>query len=547
MVNFVWNNAESIFKYVMRPDGQNLHGRKCLSDVRLRGYLRFRQKHMRNKPEGYLYSHILWVLDKTPQLALDSIKQYLALYDNPTLSKKYHLPSADCLIQAVIIESRSGIKTHNAEILLQKMIQSKISTDEQASLIESIFHQVKQYKLKKYYKNRFPLWKLHQFYSKKKSIEGYMNAVTSLQLGQDLETLDISSKETKHPYLFKKINWNKHIAIAYEKQADLFDDPMHETGAVHNAILYYCKSRDKKSIENIKNLERYIYSRDTDLNYHVPMHELSHSATIPKKVWRQWLKNLKNIIHTNSDQQIIQSLSFEPFWLPIETDVRKEYNKISGEHPFLAMIPISTYNKFKFLINQAVTDKEIYEHRYREHYQLTLTHRYQSRIHPFIKEGINKGKISSNSFTAFANSTWFGREFPDTIKKLEVAVEEFIKQKRKMRKNKSKNFQLCIQSMSVLIEEIIRNLCDLLNGYHIRSRIKGNRLHTLWECDIKMMLNLSIVRMKLGDDFLFYDLLLIDHSSFNARHSVAHSFYTSEEYTEYLATLLFLAIIRLIR
>lgn len=108
------------------------------------------------------------------------------------------------------------------------------------------------------------------------------------------------------------------------------------------------------------------------------------------------------------------------------------------------------------------------------------------------------------------------------------------------------NFILCIDSLVIKIEGIIRDLCRY-NGI-ITSKSDKNDKRIKKEKDINELLHENKLKELLGeDDILFLKILLVERSGYNLRNKIAHSLIESNDYNIHNIHLLLLAILRISR
>ena len=175
-------------------------------------------------------------------------------------------------------------------------------------------------------------------------------------------------------------------------------------------------------------------------------------------------------------------------------------------------------------------------------------------IERIFVEGIRIGHLTSVNFLRFLKQkSWMGRpsrqvdlggnqqEF-DLLRLVAPAIYEYFNhiQAWTISKSYMPNFVLCIDSLALKIEVIMRNFCERINVPTSTNKKKGMQevlLHDIFNNDI-------VKKYYNENDRMLFDFLFSSHS-YNLRNNVAHGYYLAEEYTHQKMLLLLSALLRI--
>jgi hypothetical protein len=153
----------------------------------------------------------------------------------------------------------------------------------------------------------------------------------------------------------------------------------------------------------------------------------------------------------------------------------------------------------------------------------------------------------------FSKYAWFAKSYPKKLPNgstVEVnwlsliypSLKEFFGKVEEMIKTKEgTDFILAIDSLTLKLEGIIRNLCEILGipVFYDKDGLKFQK-------DINQLLKEEKLITQLSqDDILFLEFLLIEKIGFNLRNRVAHSLLFFQEYGFDLMILLLMTLLRL--
>ncbi|MCB0492496.1 MAG: DUF4209 domain-containing protein [Cyclobacteriaceae bacterium] len=170
-------------------------------------------------------------------------------------------------------------------------------------------------------------------------------------------------------------------------------------------------------------------------------------------------------------------------------------------------------------------------------------------------KGIQSGKLTFENMIVFLKQyTWFGKPFSridlggediiiDWIKLLAPAIVEYFVQTKSTFENKlySPDYTLCIDSLVLKLEGLLRNFCEQLN---FATNVTGKL--GIQEANISQIFEIEELKRYFDeDDFLLFKYLLLREGGINLRNNVAHCFYTHHDYGRGKMHLLLATILRI--
>tara|TARA_R110001592_G_scaffold17518_2_gene73821 strand:+ start:108771 stop:110627 length:1857 start_codon:yes stop_codon:yes gene_type:complete len=176
-------------------------------------------------------------------------------------------------------------------------------------------------------------------------------------------------------------------------------------------------------------------------------------------------------------------------------------------------------------------------------------------LHFLLISGIGNGKLNYQNFLEFiATKSWIGKPHnnydlggeknpTNWLALLGPAIYDFFNQSLAWTSSKyyEPNFILCIDSLTLKFEGLLRDLCNRLDIGTSQSRQKGMQeayIHNVLE-------NETIQKFFNNEDMLFFNYLFTKSNGLNLRNNVAHCFLNSEEYHPDKMFLLIAALLRL--
>jgi hypothetical protein len=246
--------------------------------------------------------------------------------------------------------------------------------------------------------------------------------------------------------------------------------------------------------------------------------------------------------------------------LPKCTDIEKiiaEHDKIFIAHHISSPTVLDRNGH----IAQHFTDddeKKYYSILQQYQWQLLLQRRL---INEIFLTAIQKNKLSADILLDFLNKhSWFGKNLSKRLPNGETiphnwlnliapALQEYFSQMFYCLLNpitNTPNFILCIDSLTLKIEGLIRDMCQF-SGVTTFYQVEDEKKRPVMrEKDINRLLREEPIKQLFDeDDLLFFKFLLVEKAGYNLRHDVAHSLMLFQEYHIDLMHLLILALLRI--
>ena len=108
------------------------------------------------------------------------------------------------------------------------------------------------------------------------------------------------------------------------------------------------------------------------------------------------------------------------------------------------------------------------------------------------------------------------------------------------------NFVLSLDSLTLKIEGLLRDLCQLTNVVTSKQKLDKSKRTIVYEKDITALLHDDAIKKRFDqDDILFFKFLLTEKWGFNLRHNIAHCLMSPEAYHLDCMHLVILALLRL--
>jgi hypothetical protein len=347
-------------------------------------------------------------------------------------------------------------------------------------------------------------------------------------------------------------NYEREIAEIWE---ELSYDREDETNLVSsdfckNALKIYKKL---KLTTKVKELEK----RFNELRKNIKLSSLGQEIDLTEVM--EGFRKYADKLTDNEPYFIINNLMTDKGLLPTLDEVEKQA-KETGKHSFLQHFANTTILDRNGNTSQYFTDKEEYEY-----YQILQSYHFSieliksNLIREIIFAGIKKGKLNANTFLSYLQQySWLGNELEMSsngeknvpycwLGLIAPAFNEYFTNLEFFFRNQTNypNFILCIDSLSLKIEGMLRDICEFkgITIFELKPDKKGRTISQ--EKDIhKLLYEPEIADLIDKDDLLFFKFLLVEKAGYNLRHRVAHSLMTFYEYEINLMNLLIMAVLK---
>jgi len=485
------------------------------------------------------YYHLLWISPiKTRNNAINAINYYLILFDN-IIESRFYRKKLEYLL--IVFELAISIK-NNIETIVDKIIYQLQNANKDFEISYRIYSALIPIILDK--KNYFKKEHLEIIFENIIIFSNHLEATKNYS-NSSLQILEIIQKLCYK--LNKKVDiYKEKLAILYENLAIEENSGYLKKDYYSKAIILYKELKNNLKIEELGN--KIINLKKTTNEFSNYYEELIID-------WNYINTKIDNLLKLNTNQ-IIYCLINNKDIIPNLEQVEKiiSHKKVS----VLDFISLSILDINDNTAKHFNTDEEKLEHDrcivFKE--LLIETFAYTSCL---MINLIKYNKISIQDILIyFRNNTWFGKNLLNESygKKYEYnwlnllipTLNEYFNQiyLLTINSNIKPNFILCIDSLTLKFEGIIRDICKIIGittTYFSNDKFNNP---TESEKDINQLLRESkLAELINKDDLFFLKFLLISKDGFNLRNDIAHSFYKYEDYTFYKANLLFLALLKI--
>lgn len=257
-----------------------------------------------------------------------------------------------------------------------------------------------------------------------------------------------------------------------------------------------------------------------------------------------------NALLTQPAENIYASL-VDGWFFPSKETIAKATSKVRSSFDYFTLVQFDRNKNIKNESSDSSEDKKFNE-AYRN-YLYTITLQY---LHCTFIPGIKSGKLTHKNFIAFlAQHTWLGKPYIKTdlggqaiefnwLTLLSPAIcEYFVQVQAWVWSNESyaPNFVLCIDSLTLKMEGLLRNFAERLN---ISTTIGGKK--GMQEAYVNHVLDNEIIQQYFDtDDIQFFRFLFANEGGMNLRNNVAHCYYNFLDYNLDKMHLLIAALIRI--
>jgi Domain of unknown function (DUF4209) len=491
-------------------------------------YLIKRQKQTKNPNLKAKYSHILWLSPKKHlRFATDALTQYRKIirelnstvWDNDekrdvhilrhTISNAFHL--------AVSTSKQSEIEKIKKQIL-PIIKRNRLDSDKtyiNIGLIQLMLNNPK-------------VFKQIDFKNLEKSCLNYAQKQTSLH--SKIDILRVAEK-VSNKLSIKNSIYQEQIAKAYEDLSHQREDGTNIAAIsfCQDAIKYYKKLKNSVKVKELE--ERYKHLKQT-----MQLRQIKHEFDLTETV--KELKKIADEVLKKPTDYIISFLMYSPMVFPPYQLMYDEAMKQKKENSFQFLFGTVLYDEFGHTSAYYNDEEE------KIHFAIMQSFGFKIRIsslillHEIIFRAVEKNKISSASFLNFIRkNSWLGQDITITYKQGEAnnfnwlqtlapGINDFFSQIFFLYQNPLNipNFVLAIDSLSIKIEGILRDICELRGVTTFFQADDGKGRNIVKEKDINALLREETIKNTLSkDDLMLMQFLLVDKVGWNLRNRVAHT------------------------
>lgn len=514
-------------------------------------YLIERQKNVKAINLKARYSHILWLSPKREiEFAQTAIDNYLKLIQ---IREEQDIKFPDENFGLKVLENIKNV------FFLSVSITYRIE-----EVKEEINRIVKKYSEKSNYSNVIKLqlielmlknkliFKVDDFSGIVEVCEKLMLKSYSYSKHSVIDILNLIIK-VEEKLINDTVKYERRIAELWEELSTERED---ETNIVsidfcRNALKIYKKLNDK---DKVKELEK----RFSKLKKNIKLAKVSQEIDLTEMMqeYRKYAEKLTD----KESFVIINSLMNDKSLLPTLNQVEKLANE-TIKQSFLSFLANTSIIDSKGNTSQHFNDKEEYEYFQKlQNYQFSLQLSYSNLIREIIFLGIKKEKLNASTFFSFLQqNSWLGKELEMSsnsgrlipycwLALIAPALNDYFINLEFYFTNKKNypNFILCIDSLSLKIEGMLRDICEFIGITTFELKPDKKARMVSQEKDIhKLLYEPELAKLIDKDDLFFFKFLLIEKAGYNLRNKVAHSLMTFNDYNLDYMNLLIMAVLKL--
>jgi len=286
----------------------------------------------------------------------------------------------------------------------------------------------------------------------------------------------------------------------------------------------------------------------------LPTHTITPSEEEQEKYQnlQNQLKELTGKILKSLPEVVYHTIS-NGFFFPTYAETLKAAS--GTQTSFDNYMNIVYFDKNKNVSRAKKTDKEKDERKLFMMYSHQISHKVLPYLHYLIVDGIRSGHLTfENLLKYLAENTWLGKPFQKTnlgggseemnwIALLSPSICDYFVNIQAWCSSKyyQPNFILCIDSMTLKMEGLIRNFCERLS-----IPVSVSKQNAMQEAFIPQLLNDKTFKKYFDDDdLLFFNFLFSSEFGMNMRNDVAHCFYNYDDYHPDKMLLLLAALLRI--
>lgn len=498
------------------------------------------------------YSTILWKSPKRhgkyAKIAVDSFLELIKIYeekDKEEIQKSWGYKAFQSAENAYRIGLSSKYKINDVKLEIIRLIKSfnpksRSSFVLKLRLIELMLEEKKNF-------NKDDFSGLENV-----CLEVYNDLIEKGEFHDSIMILELGEKIDKKRGT-NTYNWRKSIAEMYESLMEKASsaDNFLALDFCLDALENYKKINDTIKIEELK-------KKYSEINENTKLKKV----TFQLKDYQKHLNEIKNYAEEISELDSIEIIGFLMYGnkvlLPSFKNLDELTDKIIQDFPILAMCSKVNLDPRGHPAEHFVTEDDKKYHEIIRNYRYFLEMVTEKFLFFLFIAAIQKGKLSGQIIIDFLKKeSWIGREWIKKVNGRDIkynwitlvapSIYAYFNQMAIYLLNPNvniSNFILCIDSLVLKLEGIIRDFCTL-NGITTYTTFKENK-QIVRERPLNKLLNDEKLEKILGkDDLLFLKFLLIEQGGYNLRNEIAHSLISMGNYNINNIHLLLLAFFRL--
>lgn len=345
----------------------------------------------------------------------------------------------------------------------------------------------------------------------------------------------------------------RYKAEIYEKMVSADEEKNNALVAVRfaeTALRIYQSLKDQTKIDELS-------AKYAELRGQI---ELSaHKQEMPIEYTKSISDSIQKTVTDSDERGILAHFIFTP-WYSSNEEIQKSADTISKQSFLSAFAATSILDKFGNTIDTFNTEEEIKEHNFWQAFSFSFQLGTQT-MHQFFIEAYKAGKLNYRSTIEYLESTWFNEPISRNYHSTRVEIKPLDTLKPGLKRlfdelylffaDNTHSFDnvTITDSLTLKIESILRNICEIINIPTFKTRQKGSDKLVMEKLidDLLVDLKNSTENPTNFDenDRIFIKYVLTEKSGLNLRNKVAHGLMDIEDYSFSNILLVFCIILKL--
>lgn len=266
---------------------------------------------------------------------------------------------------------------------------------------------------------------------------------------------------------------------------------------------------------------------------------------LPKEYTDNISKNIKNVIKTNSDLEILHHFIFTPWFYKIET-IKKMAEESKKNSALMSFFGSSILDKYGNTVDTFYTEEEKDKFNFWQSYGYNFQIGSQT-MHQFFIEAYKSNKISYQIIINYLETTWFNEVIERNynghlieikpidlikpgIKRIFIELDSFFKDD-----TYQVDYVTITDSLVLKVETIIRNFCEKLGIATFKTRVKGKDKLVMEKLLDDLLADVKHSEINPTgfdeEDRIFIKYVLTEKAGLNLRNQVAHGLIDIYEYS----------------
>ena len=492
------------------------------------------------------YAHILWESPKKhgrfAKTAIDSYLKLVSMYEQSCEGgEDFSLEISEAVINAYSIAHQINYEAEKIKSELKRLVRkfSLGAAFSARNLIQFMLKPKKGFTEEDFDGLESVCWQIAESF-----LDDQHTAIDFLTLGKKID-----QRLGKQSY-----GWIQRIAQHHEAQMKLFQKAPHVAlGFCMNAIENYKRIRDE---EKVKDLEQRCSEFKDSMEFGTFEVEVDLTETVKavRELAKEFVKN-------STSEEIIRCLISDRIFLPTYQEVQKSVKEQIKKSPTHYLLPKTLSDQNGNTVQHFETEEERKYFSILETYMSSLELGHIQLIKEVLIEAILERKLTIEVLLEFlSRNCWYGKilvkRLPNGqtatrnwLNLIAPALNEYFLQMDLHLADPARNypnFVLSLDSLTLKIEGLFRDLCRLRGVATSRYRQDNSGRNIALEKDIDVLLREDEIQKLFDeDDLLFFKFLLVEKGGYNLRHEIAHSLMSFQDYNWVYMNLMILALLRL--